>query len=186
MESPINDGVSKVSESLHREMQFAKEDKPQNEVPEVGDQSSQKVTKSPEPIELSGAFSNDKTLAEQMHCPQPGEPMQSVDNVDDAGIDCTREPDWEVVEQTQLPPEPKPNQVHNDRYWEERSLDTELQDQDLQDEAIREETENFDRAAEAAEDFSRYNSNEVLDPYYQSGSDSSNPPSSGNSLDSFV
>ena len=65
-------------------------------------------------------------------------------------------------------------------------MDRELQEKDLQDEMIRRETEDFDRAAETAEDFSRSNSNEVLDPYYQSGSDSSNPPSAGNSLDSFV
>jgi hypothetical protein len=186
MESPLYDGISKASDNVHRELQFAREDKSDLEVPEVGQDSSQKISKSAEPIELSGSLANDKTLAKQTHCPLPGDPMESVDNVDDAGIDCTREPDWEVVEPTQLPPEPKPNQFHNDRYWEERSLDRELQDKDLQDEMIRRKTEDFDRAAEAAEDFSRSNSNDVLDPYYQSGSDSSNPPSGGNSLDSFV
>ena len=186
MESPSYDGISKVSEGTHREMNFARDDKSDLEVPDSGVDSSQKVTRSPEPIELSGSLAYDKTLAEQTQCAVPGEPMESVDNVDDAGLDCTREPDWEVVEPTQLPPQPQPSQFHNDRYWEERSLDRELQDVDLQEEMIRHETEDFDRAAEAAEDFSRSNSNELLDPYYQSGSDSSNPPSGGNSLDSFV
>ena len=186
MESPLYDGLAKTSDSMHREIQLAREDKSDLEVPETAEDSSRKVTKSPEPIELSGALANDKTLADQTLCPVPGEPMESVDNVDDAGIDSTRDPDWEVVEPTQLPPEPEPSQFHNDRYWEERSVDRELQEKDLQDEMIRRETEDFDRAAETAEDFSRSNSNEVLDPYYQSGSDSSNPPSAGNSLDSFV
>jgi hypothetical protein len=186
MDSPSYDGIPKSADNVHREMQLAKEDKSDLEVPEVGVDSSLRVTKSPEPIELAGALANYKTLADQTQCPVPGEPMESVDNVDDAGIDSTREPDWEVVEPSQLPPEPQPSQFHNDRYWEERSLDRELQDKDLQDEMIQRKTEDFDRAAEAAEDFSRSNSNEVLDPYYQSGSDSSNPPSGGNSLDSFV
>ena len=137
MDTPSYDCINRSSDSTHREMQFAKEDKSDLEVPEVGVDSSLRVTKSPEPIELSGALANDKTLAEQVQHPVPGDPMESVDNVDDAGIDSTRDPDWEVVEPTQLPPEPQPNQFHNDRYWEERSLDRELQDKDLQDELIK-------------------------------------------------
>ena len=39
---------------------------------------------------------------------------------------------------------------------------------------------------ERGEDFSRSYRNEVMDPYYKSGSDPSEPPSSGNSLDSFI
>jgi hypothetical protein len=65
-------------------------------------------------------------------------------------------------------------------------LDRELQDKDLQEEMIQKELESFNTAAERGEDFSRYNSNEVLDPYYQSGSDPSDPPSAGHSLDSFI
>ena len=110
----------------------------------------------------------------------------SVDNIDDAGIDCTREPDWEVVKPTELPQEPGPSQFHNDRYWDERSLDRELEEKDLQEELIQQEMENFNKAAERAEDPSRSFQNEVLDPYYQSGSDPSEPPSAGHSLDSFI
>ena len=50
----------------------------------------------------------------------------SVDIVDDIGIDCTREPDWQVVKSDNLPEKPQPNQVHNDKYWDERSLDQEI------------------------------------------------------------
>jgi len=56
----------------------------------------------------------------------------------------------------------------------------------LQEELIEKEKESFNRAAERGEDFSRSNSNEILDPYYQSGSDPSEPPSAGHSLDSFI
>ena len=177
MESSINDNVSNVSGNVHKEMQLKREDQPDHDVPEVAQESSQKVTKSPEPIELAGSLHQEKTLANQFQAPQPGEPMESVDNVEDPGIDSTREPDWEVVKPTQLPPEPRPSQFHNDRYWEERSLDRELQDRELQDKMIRQETESFNRTAETADDSGRSDSNEVLDPYYQSGSDTSDPPS---------
>ena len=186
MESSINDNIANAAEGIHREMNLKREEQPENEVPENGKGSSQKVTKSPEPIELSGSLSEDKTLANQVQAPQPGDPMESVDNVDDAGIDPTRTPDWEVVKPTELPDEPGPSQFHNDRYWDERSLDRKIQDKDLQDELIEKEKESFNRAAERGEDFSRPNSNEILDPYYQSGSDPSEPPSAGHSLDSFI
>jgi len=184
MESSINDHIS--TENLHREMQLRRENESTLDVPEVGEESSEKVTKSPEPIVLSGSFLNDQPLQEQANNQQPGLPSESVDNVDDAGIDPTRTPDWEVVKPTELPDEPGPSQFHNDRYWDERSLDRELQNKDLQDELIEKEKESFNRAAERGEDFSRPNSNEVLDPYYQSGSDPSEPPSAGHSLDSFI
>ena len=186
MESSMNEGLSKLSEGAYREMQLKKDNEAGHEVPEVARDSSQKVTKSPEPIQLSGSFAGDKTLAEQTQSLPPGDPMESVDNVDDAGIDPTKDPDWAVVKDDRLPPQPGPSQFHNDRYWEERSLDRELQDKDLQEEMIRRETEEFSKAAEGAEDFGRSNSNELLDPYYQTGSDSSDPPSAGNSLDSFI
>jgi len=186
MESSMNEGLSKLSEGAYREMQLKKDNEAGHEVPEVARDSSQKVTKSPEPIQLSGSFAGDKTLAEQTQSLPPGDPMESVDNVDDAGIDPTKDPDWAVVKDDRLPPQPGPGQFHNDRYWEERSLDRELQDKDLQEEMIRRETEEFSKAAEGAEDFGRSNSNELLDPYYQTGSDSSEPPSAGNSLDSFI
>ena len=65
MESSMNEGLSKLSEGAYREMQLKKDNEAGHEVPEVARDSSQKVTKSPEPIQLSGSFAGDKTLAEQ-------------------------------------------------------------------------------------------------------------------------
>lgn len=120
------------------------------------------------------------------HCGKPGEPPPSVDTVDDTGIDCTREPDWQVVKSDNLPEKPEPNQVHNDKYWDERSLDQQLEEVDLQEEMIRKEMEDFDRAARAGDDPGRSFQNEVLDPYYGGGNPPSEPPRSKNSLDSFI
>ena len=186
MDSPSSQSISQSNEVSLREMQINRDDQSQIEVPDNAQQSSHKVTKSPEPIELSGSLCDEKSLECQTQCPQPGDPMESVDNVDDVGIDCTRKPDWEVIESNALPPEPEPSEFHNDRYWDERSLDREIQDKDLQTELIRREAEEFNKSSDAGKDESRSFRNEVLDPYYSSGSDSSRPPSAGDSLDSFI
>ena len=101
MESSFESQVS--SENLHREMQLRRENESSLEIPNVGQDSSEKVTKVPDPIHLSGSLAQDETLEQQFQTPQPGIPLESVDNVDDAGLDSTREPDWEVVKPTQLP-----------------------------------------------------------------------------------
>ena len=184
MDITSSDNSSNISENLSREMQLSREDQSKLEVPEISNNPSQVVSKSSEAYELSGSLSEKDCTPSQ--CQQPGERAESVDNVDDAGLDGTREPDWEVVEPTELPHTPQPGEHHNDKYWDERSLDSELQNKDLQEEIIREEYLEFDQSTEIAKDPSRSYQNDVLDPYYQSGSDSSNPPSAGNSLDSFV
>ena len=66
------------------------------------------------------SFESEDSLENQLQCPQAGNPLPSVDNLDDAGLDCTRKPDWEVVKPTQLPEEPGPSQFHNDKYWDEK------------------------------------------------------------------
>ena len=184
MEVSKNDVISFQMENANRELQLAREDQSTLDVPEVGQNSNDRVTKSPEPYDLSESFYDREGY--DSHCEYPGERPKSVDNIEDAGIDCTREPDWEVVKPSELPPVAEPGQYHNDRYWDERSLDRELQDKDVQQEMIQREVQDYERSAEIAEDFSRPFNNEVLDPYYRSGSHSSNPPSAGNSLDSFV
>ena len=186
MEVQNNDNSGNVLENARREAQLRNEDRSPVEVPELGHDSLNRVTKLPEAYDLSGSLSEHEQPADPSTCQQPGEPLESVDNVDDAGFDCTREPDWEVVKPTELPPEPGPSQFHNDRYWDERSLDRELEEKDLQEEIIRKDAEDFDKSAEFAEDPSRSFQNEVLDPYYQTGSHPSDPPSAGHSLDSFV
>lgn len=184
METSSSDHIA--NENLHREMQLRRENESPLDVPEVGQESSEKVTKVSDPIQLSGSLAEDGTLEQQTQTPHPGIPLESVDNIDDAGLDSTRSPDWEVVKPTELPNEPGPSQHHNDRYWDERSLDRELEEKDLQQEMIDREAEDFNVAAERGEDFSRPNSNKLLDPYYVSGSDPSEPPSAGHSLDSFI
>ena len=184
METSSSDHIA--NENLHREMQLRRENESPLDVPEVGQESSEKVTKVSDPIQLSGSLAEDGTLEQQTQTPHPGIPLESVDNIDDAGLDSTRSPDWEVVKPTELPNEPGPSQHHNDRYWDERSLDRELEEKDLQQEMIDREAEDFNVAAERGEDFSRPNSNQLLDPYYVSGSDPAEPPSAGHSLDSFI
>jgi hypothetical protein len=187
MEVHNQDNAGIVAENARRETQLRNEDQSAIEVPELGNDQLNRVTKPAEAYDLSGSLSDEENAPySPSTCQQPGEAPESVDNVDDAGLDCTREPDWEVVKPTQLPDEPGPSQFHNDRYWDERSLDRELQEKDLQEEMIREEMENFDQSAEISDDHSRPFQNEVLDPYYQSGSHPSTPPSAGHSLDSFV
>ena len=105
-----------------------------------------------------------------------------MDNIDDAGIDCTREQIGKLLNQLNF----LKNQVPAsfcDRYWDERSLDRELQEKIFRRDD-QEEVDEFNKSAEIAEDPSRSFQNEVLDPYYQSGSHPSNPL--GHSLDSFV
>ena len=100
-------------------------------------------------------------------------------------VDCTRKPDWEVVKPSELPPEP--DLVNSttistgmNAVWMKKFR------KKTQTKIIEQEAEDFNKAAERGEDPSRYFQNEVLDPYYQSGSDPSEPPSAGHSLDSFI
>ena len=181
LDSSNSTEVQTASEMARRDMQLRRDDQPDHEVPENAQDSSEKVTQSAEPIEVTGELASQ--IADNPH---PGIPLETVDNVDQSGLDSTRDPDWQVLGESQLPPEPETGNLHKDEYWEERSEDRELQDKDLQEEMIREESESFDRAAEVAEDSSRPNTNEVLDPYYRSGSHPSDPPSAGTSLDSFA
>ena len=186
MESSANPGISNLNEASFKEIQLTRDDQSKLDVPNVAQDSSQKVTKMPKPIELGGNLSSEDSLENQLQCPQAGNPLPSVDNLDDAGLDCTRKPDWEVVKPTQLPEEPGPSQFHNDKYWDERSLDRKIEDEDLQEEMIRKEMEDFDRAARASDDPGRSFQNEVLDPYYGGGNPPSKQPGSKNSLDSFI
>ena len=139
----------------------------------------------PKPIELGGNLSSEDSLENQLQCPQAGNPLPSVDNLDDAGLDCTRKPDWEVVKPTQLPEEPGPSQFHNDKYWDERSLDEDLQRKEIHQEIIDEEVKEFNRAAELRR-FQQTISERCTRPPTTSGSDPSEPPSAGHSLDSFI
>lgn len=187
MEANSTDGITPAMEQKFRELNLEKANQSAVEVPKMGNESSVKVTKSADDLDLGGSL-KDQTPPKLMdqNCGKPGEPPPSVDTVDDPGIDCTREPDWQVVKPDNLPEKPEPTQVHNDKYWDERSLDRELEEVDLQEEMIRRELEDFDRAARAGDDPGRPFQNEVLDPYYGGGNPPSEQPGSNNSLDSFI
>ena len=187
MDTSPADNTTNLTESQIREQALAGNDRSSIDVPELGKQSSVKVTKTGEDLDLGGSLQeNSKNHISSNTCSTPGEPPPSVDNLEDAGIDCTRTPDWRVVVPNQLLDNPKPNEVHNDKYWDERSLDTELQKEDLQEKMIREELESFDRATNFSSDESRPFQNEVLDPYHAGGKPPSEPSSGSNSLDSFI
>jgi len=187
MESSPNEGISPTTEQKYRELSLERENQIAAEVPQLGRESSVKVTKMSEDLDLGGSLKeHDRTAAGLESCSKPGEPTPSVDHIDDTGIDCTKDPDWKVVQDEPLLEKPQPHQVHNDKYWDERSLDRLANEKDLQEEMIRRESEDFDRAAHRSDDASRPFRNEVLDPYYGGGSPPSEPPSSSNSLDSFV
>jgi hypothetical protein len=181
MNSSSSSDVQAAAEMTRRDMQLSRDDQSGHEVPENAQDSSEKVTKSSEPIEVTGELASQ--VADNPH---PGLPLETVDNVEQSGLDSTRDPDWQVLGESALPSQPKSGELHKEEYWEERSEDRDLQDEDLQEKIIREESESFDQAAESAEDISRPNTNEVLDPYYRSGSHPSDPPSAGTSLDSFA
>ena len=187
MESNSTEGLSPAYDQKFRELNQEKVNQQAAEVPKTGNESSVKVTKSEDDLDLGGSLKDqNQPFLSADHCEKPGEPVPSVDTVDDTGIDCTREPDWQVVKPDNLPEKPEPSQVHNDKYWDERSLDSELEDKDLQEEMIRKELENFDRAARDGDDAGRPFQNELLDPYYGGGNPPSERPGSSNSLDSFI
>ena len=173
MEPNTTDGISPSIEQKFREINLEKANQQPSEVPKTGNESSVKVTKSEDDLDLGGSL-KDQANAKPMddHCEKPGEPAKSVDNVDDTGIDCSRDPDWRVVESDNLPEKPNPTQVHNDKYWDERSLDRETSDLSDEEKDLRENRKDFERAARENDDSGRTFQNDVLDPYYRSGSGS--------------
>ena len=171
MEVHNKEEISILNQNALREVQIEGGEKSNLEVPELGNDHLNRVTQSSEPYDLSGTLSDGQNSFAQEECAKPGIPPPSVDNTDETGIDCTREPDWEVIKPTQLPEEPEPNKIHNDRYWDERSLDQDIVEKDLQDEMIEESTFISDREIREADEYGRSEANKVLDPYYNSATD---------------
>ena len=68
------------------------------EVPKIGEDNLNRVTQSSEPFVFNKSASEQHTQHPYQHCPKPGEPVPSVDNTEEAGVDCTRELDWKVIE----------------------------------------------------------------------------------------
>jgi len=186
MDTIHTENSANIAENKFREQSISSNEKSSSAVPEVGNQSSVKITKHGDDLDLGGSFQQNTNGKSPEICAKPGEPAPSVDNLDDAGIDCTRDPDWKVVKSENFAETPQPSQVHNDKYWDERSLDTQLQKEDLQEKYIREEIESFEQAVNISQDEGRSFQNEVLDPYHAGGRPPSEPSSGSNSLDSFV
>ena len=177
-----NNDYQTALEITRRESELRGDERPGNEVPENAEESSVKVTRSAEAAESTEEFPEAEPSAETL----AGVPTETVDVLEQAGEDGTRNPDWQVVESEESSgEEPKEDELHKDEHWEERGHDRELQEEDLQEEAIREELESYDKAAEYGEG-ARSNSNALLDPYYESDNQPSDPPSAGRSLDSFA
>ena len=171
MEGYSNDAITSGTENQIRELNLKQEDRSDLEVPENGRGGNDKITKGAEPYKLGGSLSEEFVPShEDEHCDKPGAPTQIIDHVTDPGIDCTREPDSNVVESDALPETPQPNQIHNDKYWDERSLDREISDLSDEEKDLRENRKDFERAARENDDSGRTFQNDVLDPYYRSGS----------------
>ena len=171
MEIPNKEDLYIHNQNTLREIQFEEEGNRQLEVPSIGNDDLNRVTKISEPYDLSGSLCDDNGDSCEEERTKPGLPLPSVDHLDDTGIDSTREPDWEVIEKNNLSEEPRPEDLHNDRYWDERSLDREISDKDFQDKFLEEKQSDSDRQTVEADEFSRPYRNETLDPYYNSSAD---------------
>ena len=88
MESNLPEGISPAMEQKHRELNLEKANMQAAEIPKTGNQTSIKVTKSEDDLDLGGSLKDQKKpLSMDEHCGKPGEPPPSVDTVDDTGID---------------------------------------------------------------------------------------------------
>lgn len=171
MEIHNKDDLAIQNQNTQREIQNHEESNRQLEVPAVGQDDLNRVTKTSEPFDLSESLRDDSRNENQEQCGKPGIPLPSVDNTDEAGIDCTREPNWEVISNDTLEEEPTPENVHNDMYWDERSLSRQTSERDLQDELIEEDQSESMQHTLEADEFSRPYRNETLNPYYNSATD---------------
>ena len=62
VESSSNPSISSLNDAKFKELQLNRDDQPKIEVPDSGQESSIKVSKSPEPIELGGNLSSEDSL----------------------------------------------------------------------------------------------------------------------------
>ena len=80
MESNSSDAISPAMEQKFRELNLEKANQQPAEVPKTGNDSSVKVTKSEDDLDLGGSLKEQKkSLSMDEHCQQPGEPSPSVD-----------------------------------------------------------------------------------------------------------
>ena len=72
MEVQSNDNAGNVLENARREAQVRNEDLSPVEVPELGQDSLNRVTKLPEAYDLSGSLKDNEQPADPSTCQQPG------------------------------------------------------------------------------------------------------------------
>ena len=161
-----------------KELQLKGENKPAVEIPEHGHESSVKITQTAE----------DAAVSPELPQVSLSEKSGVVDNVEETGEDSTRDPSWRVLEGDEFVPlsSEAAGDLHNESRWDERDADRQREDLTEQQRMIEEEERKHLDASKSADYQGRPNSNETLDPYYQTGNQPSDPPSSGRSLDSFA
>ena len=162
----------------HKELQLKGENKPDVDVPENGRESSVKITQTAE----------DAPVSPELPQVSLSEKPDVVDNIEETGEDSTRDPSWRVLEGDEFVPlsSEAAGDLHNAERWDDRDADRQREDQTEQERMIEEEERKHLDASKSADYQGRSNSNETLDPYYQTGNQPSDPPSSGRSLDSFA
>ena len=90
MEIHNKDDLAIQNQNTQREIQNHEESNRQLEVPAVGQDDLNRVTKTSEPFDLSDSLRDESRNGNQERCSKPGIPLPSVDNTDEAGIDCTK------------------------------------------------------------------------------------------------
>ncbi|MBO93913.1 MAG: hypothetical protein CMI32_03315 [Opitutales bacterium] len=170
--------IEAQTDLAQKELQLKGEDKPDIEIPENGRESSVKVTQAAE----------DAPISPELPQVSLSEKSGVVDNIEETGEDSTRDPSWRVLEGDEFVPlsSEAAGDLHNAERWDERDADRQREDVTQQERMIEEEERKHLDASKPADYQGRPNSNETLDPYYQTGNQPSDPPSSGRSLDSFA
>ena len=168
----------KLSEIAQRELQLKGEDRPDLELPENSRDSSVKVTQ----------IAEDAPVSPELPQVSLSEKQGVIDNLEETGEDSTRDPSWRVLQGNEFVPmsSEAAGDLHNESHWEDRDQDLRREGVSEQERMIEEQEREFLDASKPADYQGRANSNETLDPYYQTGNQPSDPSGSGRSLDSFA
>jgi hypothetical protein len=175
----VNSSQNEIQIDLaQKDLELKGEDRPVAEVPDHGRESSVKVTQTGE----------DAPIASELPTSSLSEKPEFIDNLEESGEDSTRDPSWRVLEGDEFVPlsSESAGDLHNTSRWDDRDPAKEREAQSEQERMIEEQERKHLDASKSADYQGRYNSNETLDPYYQTGNQPSDPPSSGRSLDSFA
>jgi len=167
-----------ISDLAQKELRLKGEDRSEIDVPENARGGSDKVTQSAE----------DAPISPELPQVSLSEDPSIVDNLEETGEDSTRDPSWQVLEGQDFVPlsSEAAGDLHNEERWDDRQPNREDEETSEQERMIEERERAHLDASKPADYQGRSNSNDTLDPYYQTGNQPSDPPSSGRSLDSFA